>query len=494
MISAFYFKKALPSAGLFCFQSIAYLYYPIRVIFIIRPMKNILLLFASLFFTFFSYPEVQSQTLTNLNDREIVFQNVNVIPMDRERVLTNQTVVVKNGKITALGSKAKHAGNALIVDGKGRYLMPGLAEMHAHVPPVDDLEPMKEVATLFLVKGVTTIRGMLGHPRHLELREKLRTGEILGPHLYTTGPSFNGNTVKTPEQGAEKVREQKMAGYDYLKLHPGLTLENFNAVSKAAKEVGIPFVGHVSFDVGVWRSIAAGYSSIDHLDGFIEGLIPGIESMNEQQTGLFGLYVADKADKSRIPELMKALKDKHVWVVPTQALAERWLSPIAPETLRDAPEMIYMDAKTRNSWFRTKTNLLANVTYQQTDINEYLQLRRDLIKACQQSGVGLLLGSDGPQVFNVPGFSVHHELRYLVNAGLTPYQALRSGTVNVAEYLNQTAASGTLAVGKNADMVLLSGNPLQDITQTTQIEGVLLRDRWLDKTYLESELKRLEKP
>lgn len=438
---------------------------------------------------------VESQSLVSLQNREIVFHQVNVIPMDRERVLTNQDVVVKNGKITAISnaSQARYGKDALIVEATGKYLIPGLAEMHAHVPPVDDLEPMKEVLTLFLVKGITTIRGMLGHPRHLELREKLRTGEILGPRLYTTGPSFNGNTVKTPEQGAEKVREQKKAGYDYLKLHPGLTLENFNAVAKTAKEVGIPFVGHVSFDVGVWRAAEAGYSSIDHLDGFIEGMIPGIASMNEQQTGLFGLYVADRADRSQIPKLMKALKEKKVWVVPTQALAERWLSPIAPEVLRDAPEMVYMAPQTRNSWFKTKQDLLANPTYQKTNIQNYLQLRRDLIKACQQSGVGLLLGSDGPQVFNVPGFSVHHELKYLVDAGLTPYQALRTGTVNVAEYLNQSATSGTIAPGKQADLVLLNGNPLEDITQTTRIEGVLLGDRWLPKGYLDGELRKLEK-
>jgi hypothetical protein len=141
---------------------------------------------------------VLGQTSIDNSSREIVFQSVNVIPMDRERVVANQTVVVKNGLITAMGEvgKIKFGANALIIDGKGKYLMPGLAEMHAHVPPVDDIEPMKEVLQLFAVNGVTIIRGMLGHPRHLELRDKIQSGEILGPRFYTAGPSFNGNSVK----------------------------------------------------------------------------------------------------------------------------------------------------------------------------------------------------------------------------------------------------------------------------------------------------------
>ena len=249
---------------------------------------------------------------------EIVFRNVNVIPMTEETVIRNQDVLVKNGAITAIGNTGtvKFKKDARIIEGNGKYLIPGLAEMHAHVPPVDDMEPMKEVLKLFLYNGITTIRGMLGHPRHLELRSKIKSGEIIGPHFYTSGPSFNGNSVKTPESGADMVRSQKQAGYDFLKLHPGLTKENFAAIAKTAKEVNIPFAGHVSFDVGVWRAIESGYASIDHLDGFVESLVPGIESIPEQQTGPFGMYIAKNADESKIPALMRALKEKNIWVVP----------------------------------------------------------------------------------------------------------------------------------------------------------------------------------
>ena len=260
--------------------------------------------------------------------REIVFRSVNVIPMDEERILENQDVVIKDGKIAAMGASnsIKFSSAALVIDAKGKFLIPGLAEMHAHVPPVDDLSPMKEVLTLYAVNGITTIRGMLGHPKHLELRRKIQTGEILGPRLYTAGPSLNGNTVKTIEAADKMVREQKAAGYDFLKLHPGLALDNFNVIVKTANEVHIPFAGHVSWEVGIWRAIDAGYASVDHMDGFIEGLVPGLASMSEEQAGFMGIFVAGRADSTQIPKLMRGLAGHHIAVVPTQSLAERWFA------------------------------------------------------------------------------------------------------------------------------------------------------------------------
>lgn len=436
-----------------------------------------------------------TQELTDSRQHKIVFNNVNVIPMDREHVMEKQAVTVKDGKITAItdAEDAEFSPDAVIINAKGKYLIPGLAEMHAHVPPVDDLEPMKEVLFLFAANGITTIRGMLGHPRHLELRDKVQNGEILGPNFYTSGPSFNGQSVKTAAQGIKMVRQQKEAGYDYLKLHPGLSQETFDAIAQTAHEVNIPFVGHVSFDVGVWRAIDARYSSIDHLDGFIEGLVPGIEGINVQEAGLFGIFIAHLADTAQIPKLMTALKENNIWVVPTQALAERWLSPAAPEKFSNAPEMIYMAPETRAQWVESAKNIQANPLYDPAKIPDYIVLRQKLIKACQENGVGLLLGCDAPQVFNVPGFSTHHELQYLVDAGLTPYEALLTGTVNVADYLNQSNNSGTIKVGAVSDLVLLNGNPLEDIQQTSNIEGVMLGNLWLDKEFIAAGLKKLEK-
>ena len=453
-------------------------------------MKSIMVAFLMLFaFT------VSCQELVDNRQKEIVFKGVNVVPMDRETVLQNQVVVVKNGTVTAIGdaSKVKYASNALIIDASGKYLIPGLAEMHAHVPPVDDIEPMKEVVLLFALKGVTTIRGMLGHPRHLELRSKIKSGEIIGPRFYTSGPSFNGNSVKTAEAGSEMVKAQKQAGYDFLKLHPGLTKETFAGVASTANQIGIPFAGHVSYDVGVWRAIDAGYATIDHLDGFVESLVPNIEQISEQENGIFAIYSADKADTTRIPKLMSGLRSKNIWVVPTQALAERWFAPDKDvEALRNEPEMIYMPTNTLNGWANAKKNLMSNPKYEKESVNRFIALRRKLIYECNKNGVGLLLGSDAPQVFDVPGFSVYHELKYLVDAGLSPFDALKTGTINVGKFYKNPNL-GVIKQGSVSDLVLISGNPLTNIENTKNIEGVMLGNRWMSKEYIEKELKKLVK-
>ncbi len=437
---------------------------------------------------------VYAQELVSNGQRDIVFKSVNVIPMDRERVLENQTVVVRNGKITALGNDGKVTipKDALVIDARGKYLTPGWAEIHAHVPPIDDIEPMKEVLILYLANGITTIRGMLGHPKHLELRSKINSGEILGPHFYTTGPSFNGQTVKTAERGAQMVREQKAAGYDFLKLHPGLTKETFPAIAKTAHEVGIPFVGHVSFNVGVWRAIDAGYSSIDHMDGFVEAIVPRSDTLAEPETGLFASWIAYRADASQIPKLVKGLREKHIRVVPTQSLAERWLSPLPADAFTHDPEMTYMKPEQFKGWENTKKSYLENPNFSKEHAEKLIQIRRKLIYECQRNGVDLLLGSDAPQIFNVPGFSIHHEMKYMVDAGLTPYEVLRTGTVNVASYLNKSDW-GVVKTGNVSDLVLLSGNPLKDISQTKNIDGVMIGTNWLSKDYIQKELKKLEK-
>jgi len=343
-------------------------------------MKNLLFILSS-----FSFLSCTAQQITDSRVREIVFSNVNIIPMDKNEVLANRDVVVKNGIIVSIGptSKLKYSKDAMVIDAKGKYLLPGLAEMHAHVPPVDNLEPMKDVLMLFTLNGVTTIRGMLGHPRHIELRSKIESGEIMGPRFITSGPSFNGNSVKTPEAAAAMVRDQKKAGYDFLKLHPGLTKENFAAIAATAKEVNIPFAGHVSFDVGVWRAIDAGYATIDHLDGFVESLVPGIQNIKEQETGLFGLFIANKADESGIQKLTDSLRQHNIWVVPTQALAERWFHPTRdPDALDKEPEMKYMDAGTVNNWITTKKNLLNNPNYKPSTVTRLIGLRKKLIYEC----------------------------------------------------------------------------------------------------------------
>jgi imidazolonepropionase-like amidohydrolase len=190
---------------------------------------------------------------------------------------------------------------------------------------------------------------------------------------------------------------------------------------------------------------------------------------------------------------MKALREKNIWVVPTQSLAERWFSPHKDaEAYRNDPEMIYVTPNMLNGWVNAKKNLEKNPKYDAEATKRFIALRRKLIKACSDNGVGLLLGSDAPQVFDVPGFSVHHELKYMVDAGLTPYQALRMGTVNVGKFYNNPDL-GVIKNGALADLVLLNGNPLADINQTKNIQGVMLNGRWISKEVIDATLKSLEK-
>jgi imidazolonepropionase-like amidohydrolase len=288
------------------------------------------------------------------------------------------------------------------------------------------------------------------------------------------------------------VREEKAAGYDYLKLLPGLTKETFPGIAKTAKELGIGMVGHVSFAVGVWVAIDAGYSSIDHLDGFVEAITPGTDTLAEQETGLFGIWIAYAADTTKIPRLIKALKDKNIRVVPTQAIAERWLSPLPADAYANDPDLKYLKAEDVKNWMNAKNGYNNNPKFNKQRAEAFVNIRRKLILACQQGGVELLLGCDAPQVLNVPGFATHHEMKYLVDSGLTPYQALKTGTVNVASYLKRPD-SGTIKTGNVSDLVLLAANPLENIGHTKQIEGVMIGTRWLPKSYLDSELKKLEK-
>lgn len=442
----------------------------------------------------FAACSVAQEKYVSSADQDILIKNVTLVPMDTEKIVPSQDVLISKGKIVATGNtgKLKTGNNIFVVDGAGKFLMPGLAEMHAHVPPENNMAAIEQTGLLFALKGITTIRGMLGHPLHLEYREKIASGEIIGPRFITSGPSFSGNSIKTADDAVALVKAQKAAGYDFLKLHPGLTPETFAAMAATAKEVGIPFAGHVSYKVGVWRAIDAGYATIDHMDGFVESLVPGIEHIAEADAGLFAAFIGDRADEARIPKLINGLKAKNIWVVPTECLPRRWFAAGDPAALNAMPEMIYMKPETRNNWINAKTNFIKNPKYNAATIDKLIKLRQKLLLECQKNGVGILLGSDAPQVFDVPGFSAHQELEYYVDAGLTPYQALVTGTVNVGRYLNRNDI-GTIKNGAVADLILLGGNPLQNISATKDIHGVMLAGKWMSKDFITQELKKLER-
>lgn len=426
----------------------------------------------------------------------VAFVGVNVIPMDRERVLADQTVVVRGGRIAEVGPRAsvRVPQGAQVVQAAGKYLMPGLAEMHAHIPPAQaGAEAVDRTLFLYLAGGVTTARGMLGQPLHLELRERSARGELLAPRIYTSGPSLNGNSATEAAAAARMVEEQKAAGYDLLKLHPGLSRPVFDAIDAAADRVGISYAGHVSGDVGLDRALRAGYASIDHLDGYVEALAGHGDRYTAEQTGFFGLSLVDRADASRIPELAARTREAGVWNVPTQSLMEQLASAETPEELARRPELRYMPQQTVENWMRMKREFQANPAFTPERGARYVELRRGLIRELHRAGAGLLLGSDAPQWWNVPGFSARRELGYLVDAGLTPYQALETGTRNPAVYFGEEERWGTVQPGRAADLLLLDANPLEDVDNLWRQAGVMVRGRWLPQAEIDRRLEEIHR-
>ena len=232
----------------------------------------------------------------------------------------------------------------------------------------------------------------------------------------------------------------------------------------------------------VQRALEARFWSIDHLDGYVEALAAGPGAPASQN---FGVNLAARVDENRIPALAAQTKAANVWNVPTQILLENWYGPDSAETMQQWPEMQYVRPAEAAQWIATKRNNDGAVSAK--DRARFIAVRRRVIKALQDAGAGLLLGSDAPQVWNVPGFSIHRELGTYVSSGLTPYQALATGTRNVAAYLNR-ADGGTVRQGARADLVLLDANPLESIANTSRIAGVVIGGRWIPKTEIDKRL------
>lgn len=426
-------------------------------------------------------PSIASQTTA--------FINVNVVPMDTERVVEQQTVVVRDGRIDAIGpvDDVPIPEGAAVVDGTDRYLLPGLAEMHAHVPAADS-PLLARYFDLYVANGVTTIRGMLGRESHLALRDALEAGSVFGPRLVTSGPSLNGRSVNGAQQARDMVAAQHAAGYDFVKIHPGLTAGEFEAAALAANALGIPYAGHVPVAAGIARALELEMSTIDHLDGYFAALLPPDSHGRGGFGGFFDVLLADEIEAERIPHVAAATARAGTWNVPTEVLIEHLVDSTPVSELRSRPEMRYMPAAIVSDWARAKESQLAERDFDPAVAALAVELRRRLILELHRAGAGLLLGSDSPQVFNVPGFSLHRELEVLVAAGLTPWEALYTGTAAVARYLGSD--TGVVAVGRAADLVLLDANPLDDVRNSRRIHGVMLRGAWFPGAALADRLAR----
>ncbi|HLL60018.1 MAG TPA: hypothetical protein VK391_09045, partial [Allosphingosinicella sp.] len=330
---------------------------------------------------------------------------VTVVPMDRERLIPNQTVVVRNGRIAAIGPtrRTRVPAGATRIEGRGRYLMPGLSEMHAHVPPsAKDVQWTEDVLFLYAANGITFARSMLGAPHHLELRARAERREIVSPRLYLSGPSLNGNSVASPEDARRMVREQKAAGYDTLKIHPGLDRPRYDAIAVTARQVGISFGGHVPDAVGLARALEVRQDSIDHFDAFMPLLVRDGASAGEG--GFFGYKLAPQVDDRKIPTLARRVREAGVWNVPTDSLIHHILLP-GPSfaEMERREEMRYVPRPMLTQW-RQAFNSYRGADYRPEVGRRFVEVRSKLIKELNRAGAGLLLGYDAPQVLNVPGF------------------------------------------------------------------------------------------
>lgn len=423
---------------------------------------------------------------------ETIIKNVNIIDVENGTSTNTQDVIIRDNKIVFIG-KSKPHHKSVIIEGNGKYLMPGLTEMHAHIPTpeTENEEYVSDVLFLYLSQGVTTIRGMLGDPYHLQLKKDIADQQILSPRVYTSSPSLNGGTIKTKEEAIQKISQYKKDGYDFLKIHPGISLSAWEGVEQTAKEMKISFAGHVPIEVGIHRALEAGYATIDHLDGYLEGLVPHDSDIDPASGGFFGYNFTDNIDTDLIPELVTKTKDLNVAVVPTQTLFTRWFSPTDPNINLQDPEMKYMPSKVRFTWRQNKERMISDENYDVEKWKRFISIRNQVIKEMDKQNITFLLGSDAPQVMNVPGFSLHHEMKDMAKAGISNFKILQSGTVNPAKFFGEEGNYGVIKIGASADFILLNHNPLENIEHSTDILGVMVRGQWLSRTTIDKRLNEI---
>ena len=433
-------------------------------------------------------------------DSTYAFVGVTVVPMDRDRTIPNQTVIVRGARITEMGAAGtvRVPAGAMRVDGRGKYLMPGLIDMHAHLAAGDGSigTPMGRLLALDVANGITTARSMGTPPAQvvpaLEIRDRIARGELAGPRLIVYAPSIHGQNTQGAADAAAKVAAAREAGYEGIKIHGNLGREAYDSLIAAAKRARLPVAGHVTGDVGLLHSARSG-QQLEHLDGWIPAILPADMAAAPAAQGqvVVDEAILARVDEARIPVVASELKRHGAWAGPTLSLFEVIVSDEPAATLAARPEMRYAPRPAITAWTTQRTQQLAGAP-PLAGRQRWLGLRKRIAKTLADSGVGLLAGSDSPQFFSVPGFALHREIAHLADAGLTPYQALAAATSGAARYLG-AGDIGTIATGRRADLLLLDANPLANVSAATRPAGVMLAGRWLPRATLDALLAEVEK-
>lgn len=434
------------------------------------------------------------------------FVGVNVIPMDRERVLANQTVIVRDGVIAEIGDakKVRVPNDALRIDGRGKFLIPGLTDMHVHLFTDEEFPDAlaEDEFKIMLAQGVTTIRLMNGTPEQLVLREKSAKGEILAPTIYAASPQFigrkssNAYVVTNETEAREAVRKAKGDGYDYLKMTTFLKPEVYEAIIDEAGRQRIRVVGHAdSRSVGLERALKAG-QQIEHLDSYLEALVPENSPVKGSVSDLY-IYQPknweslDVLDENKIPEIARATVRANPFSVPTLYFFKSTFGiGRTEESIRAQPDMRFYPPKTVDMWVGHSKKYLAQAASPERRA-KYVAVRNKLVKAIHDAGGKILAGSDTPEWLLLYGYTLHRELRALNEAGLSNYATLAAATRNPAEFFGTLNKTGTIERGKRADLVLLEADPLKSIDNTERRAGVMLKGRWLTQAELDKMLDEI---
>ena len=424
-------------------------------------------------------------------ERVTAFVGVSVLPLDSDQVLRDQTVVVVGPRIQTIGPTASTPvpEGATRIDGQGRYLMPGLADMHLHLQPGEGnpTDAAGHQLSLLLANGITTARALVAPPTGLTVRDRVAHGQVLGPLLRVAGPSLHAKSVKGPQQAREWVRQYKVAGYDLIKTHGGLGRETYDAMMQEAQAQGLRGSGHVTPDVGLTRALEAG-QQLEHLDGYLAALLPPGDKAEVGQVEFGGAL--SRMDLARLPALAEATKRAGIYNSPTLALFEVVASEGELPELRGRRELRYVPSSAVDAWIQALlTGPLAQAP--PAGKHRFLELRRQVLRGLHAAGAPLLVGSDSPQLFMVTGFALHREMAAQVAAGLPPLAVLQAATRNAAAYFGESDQWGTVAAGQRADLLLLNGNPLEDIQLARAIAGVMVRGQWLPKSELDARLEQV---
>ena len=384
------------------------------------------------------------------------FVDVTVVSSVEAASAAHQTVIVENDRITRVGPTAEVAppAHATIIHASGQYLIPGMADMHVHLP--DTSAELERVLDLSLAAGVTVIRGMQGAPSHLAARAQLAADHRPAPELVLAGPPIT--TALSPEAARSLVDDQKQAGYDLIKILGGIELPAYQALVAEAAAQHIWVVGHVPAAIGIDAALAAHQRSIEHVQGY---------------------FAAAKAGDAELATLVTRTRDAGVWNCPTLDFYA-----VALGRDRDA-----LPARDGIASYATDAEL---AEWQQSlgdhpppeDGDDRIALTQRIARALAAGGAPLLVGSDTPDTYALPGFGYVEELRRWIRAGLSPAIALRAATRNAAAFLDRPH-DGVIAIGARADLVLLDRDPLASIDNVAHPAGVMVRGTWLPRVALD---------